>query len=121
MEEKKLLELYKKKLEARNSVPALPPHVVNRLKSKDPVFAKRYRQIYEARLFSQAPKFDENDNNLSNYFPKVDMWRLRKRILKQSITGVLANKPKDYKIDMAKTDEKVKQFLDEVKVSQSLC
>lgn len=115
IEDKKLLSIYLKKCEVRNSIPKIPKNLVSTLKQRDPIYAKRYRQVYEARICSRAPRFDESDNDLNNtQFPKVDAWRLKKRVLNQATNQTLVDKPQVYKMEMIKANEKVKQFLDEV-------
>jgi hypothetical protein len=71
--------------------------------------------VNEARICSRAPRFDESDNDLNNtQFPKVDAWRLKKRVLNQATNQTLVDKPQVYKMEMIRANEKVKQFLDEV-------
>lgn len=121
IEDERLLEIYLRKCETRKSVPKVPQRVVASLREKDPVFAKRFRQVYEARVCSRAPNFDVADHSLANTsFPKLDLGRLRKRIMSEAMITPLVEKSQLYRVEMSKADEKVKRFLEEVKVTQ-LC
>lgn len=119
IEDERLLEVYLKRCEIRDSVPKIPKTYIAHLKSRDPIFAKRYRQVYEARICNEAPSFDHTDNDFAQKVAKYDLTRLKKRILNEA-ANASNEKTKMYKREMMRANERVKRFLSEMKETQ-LC
>lgn len=89
---------------------------VEYLKKKDPVFAKRHKQLLVAKLLNRAPEFDYNDN-LSNACTSTAFnFKRYQRELIENVGNMKNDQSKVYQNEMIRVDQKVKEFIRDFKI-----
>ena len=81
------------------------------IKKRDPIFAKRYKQLISARIKNQAPNFDRNDHAIPDTLTrsKSVMKRHKNEIIKR--TSMHDTRTSNFKAKVEQVDAKVKDYL----------
>jgi hypothetical protein len=85
-----LYKIYVELCNIRDSIPAISEKKIEQLKKNDRVFSKRYNQLNYARVANKAPKFDNRDNEIPTYVPKMLLKRKQDEIITKNISKIPA-------------------------------
>jgi hypothetical protein len=98
--------------EQRDSIPELPKTRIAELRSKDPVFAKRYRDYLTHRAKYRAPRFEKQVNQHLPPVQRANLSRYSSRYLKEMSQHKKVNLPM---LRMHSAIEKTHVFMEQFK------
>lgn len=107
--------------ERRDRIPELPKEKIDELKSRDPVFSKRYRQYEAAKFSDKAPLFDPRDLDLNS--PSVPnnsaIQRRKQELITQQQSFAASKSSKFFQSEMCFLREKTKSFINSISEKDS--